>query len=55
MPTNHGSGLHENQSASPAAPDAAERYPQEPIAEMQYRSRLLALEDGELLTESDGL
>ena len=54
MPANHRLRLDHDQGLGPARPQMAERNPEWLIEVMQLGTRLLPLEDGELLTKSNG-
>ena len=54
MPGHHRLRLDYDQGLGPARPQTAERNPEQPIEVMQLGTGLLPLEDGELLTKSNG-
>ena len=52
MPTDDRFRLDNHEDFGPAGPKAAERGPEEPVTAVQGWTRSLALEDGDLLAES---
>ena len=54
MPRNHGLRLDDDQGLGPAIPQPTEHNPEQPIEAIQFGTRLLPLENGELLAKSDG-
>ena len=55
MPTDDRFRLDNHEDFGPAGPKAAERGPEEPVTGVQRWTRSLALEDGDLLAESQNL
>ena len=55
MPGNYGIGFDDQEYVLPARPKAAERNPEQPVETIQWRPGPFALEDGQLLSESDDL
>ena len=52
MPASHRFGGHDEESLLPAGPKSASRDPEEAIKQTEPCSGMPALQDGELLTES---
>ena len=55
VPANHGIGLHDQEHAFPARPEAPECDPEQPIETIQGRPWPFSFEDCELLSQSDHL
>jgi hypothetical protein len=53
MPAHYSLRLDKDQRFGPARPYSAEDDPEQPITATQFRTRMLSLEDGELLTKGD--